>query len=130
MFFSPQASVETVLHMDPAAIKQWKLVDWILCIIPWDEIVKYGILYVRAKVESGQSAETITKWNKFWEYFNHQWLKVVPVSSWNICEKDGEYVDFANRTNNALERYNRQFNSLFPKKPSLIEFVQVVENES
>lgn len=25
---------------------------------------------------------------------------------------------------------NRRFNSLFPKKPSLIEFVQVVENES
>jgi hypothetical protein len=34
-------------------------------------------------------------------------------------------------TNNALERYNRQFNdSLFAKKPSLIESVQVVEKES
>ncbi len=120
------------LRMDPAAIKVAMEVGGLdlLCIIPRYEIVKYGIPYVRAKVESGQSAETITKWNKFWEYFNHQWLKVVPISSWNICEKDGEYVDFVNRTNNALERYNRRFNSLFPKKPSLIEFVQVVENES
>ena len=34
------------------------------------------------------------------------------------------------RTNNALERYNKRFNALFPKKPSLIEFVQIVEAES
>jgi hypothetical protein len=35
-----------------------------------------------------------------------------------------------NRTNNALERYNKRFNSLFPKKPTLIDFVQTVEAES
>ncbi len=48
---------------------QWKrmevgLLD-LLCIIPWDEIVKYGIPYIRAKVESRQSEETIKKWDKF-----------------------------------------------------------------
>ncbi len=32
-----------------------------------------------------------------------------------------------NRTNNALERYDKRFNALFPKKPSLLEFVQIVE---
>jgi hypothetical protein len=35
-----------------------------------------------------------------------------------------------NRTNNALERYNCHFNSLFPKNPGLIKFVQLVEQES
>jgi hypothetical protein len=35
-----------------------------------------------------------------------------------------------NRTNNALESYNRRFNDLFHKKPSLIEFVQILEAES
>jgi hypothetical protein len=35
-----------------------------------------------------------------------------------------------NRTNNALESYNHQFNHLFPKIPTLIEFVQLVEQET
>ncbi len=47
---------------------------------------------------------------------------------------DGEYggnsYDLVNYTNNGLERYNRHFNSLFNKRPSLLEFVQIVERES
>ncbi len=47
---------------------------------------------------------------------------------------DGEYggnsYDLVNYTNNGLERYNRHFNSLFNKKPSLLEFVQIVEEEN
>ena len=35
-----------------------------------------------------------------------------------------------NRTNNALEAYNRRFNSIFQKTPSLIEFNELVKNES
>jgi hypothetical protein len=35
-----------------------------------------------------------------------------------------------NRTNNALECYNRRFNSIFLKTPSLIEFNELVKNES
>jgi hypothetical protein len=31
---------------------------------------------------------------------------------------------------NALERYSKSFNGLFPKKPTMIEFVQTVEAES
>ena len=43
---------------------------------------------------------------------------------------DGTTYDLENRTNNGLERYNHHFNSLFNKKPSLLEFVQIVEKES
>ena len=43
---------------------------------------------------------------------------------------DGTSYDLVNRTNNGLERYNRHFNGLFNKKPSLLEFVQIVEEES
>ena len=43
---------------------------------------------------------------------------------------DGTTFDVVNRTNNGLERYNRHFNGLFNKKPSLLEFVQIVEEES
>ena len=43
---------------------------------------------------------------------------------------DGTSYDLVNRTNNGLERYNRHFNGLFNKKPSLLEFVQIVEEEN
>ena len=39
-------------------------------------------------------------------------------------------MEMVNCTINALERYNKRFNGLFPKKPSLVEFVQIVEAES
>ena len=121
--------------MKPAAIKVAMEVGALdlLCIIPRDEIIKYGIPYVWAKVECGQSEETVQKWDEFWKYFRKQWLsKAVPVSSWNICENTGnsKYIQMVNRTNNALDQYNKRFNALFPKKPSLIEFVQIAEAES
>ena len=52
------------------------------------------------------------------------------VSISQIEGPDGTFFDVVNRTNNGLERYNRHFNGLFNKKPSLIEFVQIVEEES
>jgi len=36
---------------------------------------------------------------------------------------DGIFFDVVNRTNNGLEQYNRHFNGLFNKRPSLLEFV-------
>ena len=71
----------------------------------------------------------IKKWDIFWKYFDY-WLSIIP--SWNICEENGEYIELTNRTNNALERYNRRINELFKDKkpPRLIEFVQICEKES
>ncbi len=97
------------LRMEHVAIKVAMEVGALdlLCIIPRDEIIKYGIPYVRAKVECGQSEETVQKWDEFWKYFRKQWLsKAVPVSSWNICKNTGnsKYIQMVNRTNNALER--------------------------
>ena len=43
---------------------------------------------------------------------------------------DGTSYDLVNRTNNGLERCNHTFNGLFNKRPSLLEFVQIVEKES
>jgi hypothetical protein len=42
----------------------------------------------------------------------------------------GSHFDVVNQTNNGLERRNRHFNGLFNKKPSLLEFVQIIEKES
>jgi hypothetical protein len=54
-------------------------------------------------------------------------------SSQSLVDDDTKKKHFfwcVNRTNNGLERYNRHFNDLFNKKPSLLEFVQIVEEES
>ena len=67
---------------------------------------------------------------KFWDYIVSFWLNDVGVDSWNICLQNGQYKEIENRTNNAMEAYNRIDGEQFPKKPSLIEFVQITEEES
>ena len=56
------------------------------------------------------------------------WIPI--LDSWNICDESSEMKELNNRTNNGPEQYNRHFNSLFKGKPSLIEFVTIVEKES
>ena len=91
-----------------------------------DEISEVGIPFVRLLIEEDLSAAAIAKWDSFWTYFEKQWMS--KVDSWNICNEDGSYKIFMNRTNNGLERYNRRFNGLFNKHhPSLIEFAEIVE---
>ena len=66
--------------------------------------------------------------DKFYAYFRKQWLRI--SKNWNIREEDGHFLQMVNRTNNGLESYNRRFNSIFPKTPSLLEFNASVKNES
>ena len=52
------------------------------------------------------------------------------VDVWNVSDLRDDGIDLANRTNNALERYNRHFNGIFPSKhPSLLCFVQCLREE-
>jgi hypothetical protein len=57
-----------------------------------------------------------------------QWIPILP--SWNVRQDDGSILPMVNRTNNALECYNKTFNCLFDKQPTLIQFVQIVEKET
>jgi hypothetical protein len=50
--------------------------------------------------------------------------------SWNLMSNEGSPVEIVNHTNNALESYNRRFNALFLKQPTLIEFAMIIEKES
>ena len=92
----------------------------LLSVIPREEVVEYGIPFLRSVLEAGKEPKTVALWDKFWEYFHNTWISM--LESWNICIGDDEYIDLVNRTNNGLERYNRKFNGLFPKKPSLITY--------
>ncbi len=103
----------------------------LLCIIPCEEVDTKGIPYLRKKLEKGKrklAKKEKDGWARFWKYFEKQWMPI--LHRWNICDKDGNYFDMVNCTNNGLERYNCRFNKIFPTRPTLIGFVQEVVTES
>ncbi len=101
----------------------------LLCVILRDEVDGKGIAYVHSQLEKGnKSRKEMKKWDKFWLYFHRRWIPL--LARWNICDKDGEYYDMVNHTNNGIACYNHHFNALFPQKPALISFVRAVEEES
>ena len=104
----------------------------VLTIIPRDEVVRKGIPYVRSILDiEVHTNEQRVKWNSFWAYFKSFWCSSNSfIKCWNIIDSDGAYFDLQNRTNNALERYNREMNDKFTTPhPSLILFVQTIEIE-
>ena len=105
----------------------------VLTIIPRDEIKKKGIAFVRSILDKEcKDKEEEKQMDKFWAYFRKEWCSSDEfIATWNICDEDEAYFDLANRTNNALERYNRRMNDLFSTPhPSLLEFVTTIEKES
>ena len=104
----------------------------LLTVLPHDDGVSKGIPFIRFIIEEGLSPEEVKLWEHFWEYWMKQWLPLLDVLS--LFDPTGEnsgFKDVVNRTNNALESYNRRFNGKFKKGvPSLPEFIGVVEKES
>jgi hypothetical protein len=90
----------------------------LLCILPCHKINIYGIPYLCLTLEVHATTSEKLSMEKFWTYFRKQWLQI--TNNWNIREEDGHFLQMLNRTNNALESYNRRFNSIFLKTPSLI----------
>ena len=89
------------------------------------EIYKTDELEFNAEVE-------VDRWKQFWAYFNTQWMGKLRAS-WNIHDQDDSTKEFVNRTNNALESYNRRYQNLFPtssRKVRLAEWVEITEQES
>ena len=73
------------------------------------------------------------KMAKFWQYFNHTWIKLHKPDLWNIHSalqsEDSETV-LINRTNNPVERFNRRMNELLPTPhPSMVSFVNAIRSE-
>ena len=53
------------------------------------------------------------------------------VNTWNIHDGDEEEREKKKRTNNSLERYNREMNAMFPTPhPALLLFVSIIEKEA
>lgn len=100
----------------------------LLTIIPKNEIIKYGIPYIRNNINEGNNVQ---KWNQFWMYFTKTWMTIFNTEYWNINHLISEQVQLVNRTNNPLESYNRIFTRKFKNgKPSLLLFANTCKQES
>lgn len=82
----------------------------------------------------------------YWVYFVKTWIVTYKPATWNvhhlITDENGnrrasfegaskEEIMFFQRTNNCLERFNRDMNAAFPcPHPSMGQFVQVIKETS
>jgi len=104
----------------------------LLTIMPHELLDPRGIDHVTEKIQArlaelgvNYSAEL---WGAFWAYFRRTWLTLYPPHLWNVR---GIQRRIVNRTNNPLERYNRELNSDFPNhRPSIPFFVGVIERHA
>lgn len=93
----------------------------LLTLIPVSQIPA-AIQFIKQKTESED------KLDKFWIYFEKTWLKRFDPTMWNSSNLgDGDMI---NRTNNALERYNRRLNDNFLNAhPRLVHFIEIIKSE-
>ena len=123
------------LKIDPEQISMamTKYVLDVLTVIPPNEILSKGIPYVKSIIEKELVKQSDKdKWKLFWEtYFIKYWMSSERfIKCWNIHSEDDSHLDLQNRTNIALERYNRTLNDkLSSPHPSLLQFVTTMEEE-
>ena len=72
--------------------------------------------------------------DSFWKYFVKTWTKQYDVKSWNLhhlLNNPTAINELRQRTNNCLERYNREMNNAFKTAhPNLITFVDIIKGKS
>ncbi|GMF48267.1 unnamed protein product [Phytophthora fragariaefolia] len=100
-----------------------------LTVVPIEKIESGGITWVKRQIKERCRINGVayirTKWRIFWAYFKRTWLQLYNPALWNVHGLNERLVA---RTNNPLERFNRQLNSAFPTPhPSLAVFVTTIE---
>ena len=108
----------------------------ILTVIPRNEIYSKGIPYVKSIINPvilDNDDDSRVKMGVFWKYFKRFWCSDDKfIATWNINDpQNEEHLELVNRTNNALERYNRTLNEMFSTPhPTVLNFVRTLEEES
>jgi hypothetical protein len=96
----------------------------VLTIVKEDEI-ESTILYLTEVIKNrfNPNEQDQRKWIIYFKYFRNTWIKgAFKFADWNISALTGADA-IQNRTNNALERYNRELNSMIKNNPSIAEFI-------
>ncbi|KAJ8519457.1 hypothetical protein ON010_g18074 [Phytophthora cinnamomi] len=100
-----------------------------LTVISPEHVVPHGIAFVTRKIRQECLARNLdysdSKWTTFWNYFRRTWVRRFPVDLWNVHGMD---LSIVSRTNNPLERFNRELNaSITSPHPNLPVFVGVID---
>ncbi|KAE9022247.1 hypothetical protein PR001_g13187 [Phytophthora rubi] len=120
------------LHKDQVKVAMLPGFLDMLTVIDKSKISPQGIDWVKNAIQERCKKDNITysstKWTSFWKYFERTWLKLLPPKFWNV---HGYSKSVVARTNNPLERFNRELNAAFgTPHPSLPRFIQTVEDIS
>ena len=122
------------LHLDKKLVAEFMQEDGlfeVLTVIPPAKIDKF-ITYIRER--SPLQATYPAKMEKFWTYFKNQWCKPSMIPKWNvydILQREDALETVVNRTNNPLERHNRELKEMFQNcKPTMELFVTNIRKMS
>lgn len=121
----------SVLHFKEATVNKIMEVNNldILTIIPMGEIESKGIPFVQNKMADYEDDK---KWDSFWAYFKRVWMKIDEI--WNIndyiSKGNVDVYELLNRTNNALERYNKKLKNEIGTSPSLSHFFEGLKQQA
>ncbi|ETP39006.1 hypothetical protein F442_13502 [Phytophthora nicotianae P10297] len=100
-----------------------------LTVLPIDQIEGPGIRWVKRQNKERCRENGVTyvrsRWDIFWRYFKRTWLELYDPVLWNV---HGLTERLVARTNNLLERFNRELNAAFSTPhPSMAMFVATIE---
>ncbi|OWZ19629.1 hypothetical protein PHMEG_0006081, partial [Phytophthora megakarya] len=101
----------------------------LLTVLPHEQIDPRGIEHVTDRIKDLTAEREIEyserKWAAFCVYFRRTWIEMIPPKLWNVR---GIARRLINRTNNLLERYNRELDNAFTAaRPNIPTFVGVLE---
>eukprot|EP00957_Ditylum_brightwellii_P094242 7175823-Ditylum_brightwellii.AAC.1 len=63
----------------------------LLTVIPQDKVVTKGIPFICLLIEDSVSDMELSKWERFWNYFDKQWTPL--IDKWNICDENGDIIN-------------------------------------
>ncbi|EGZ12607.1 hypothetical protein PHYSODRAFT_337026 [Phytophthora sojae] len=99
----------------------------ILTVIDPDLVDPKGIAWVKQEIKQRCIANNCPysrrEWKSFWVYFRKTWLERYYITEWNVF---GIANTIVARTNNPLERFNREMNAAFKPHPKLRHFVSTI----
>lgn len=103
-----------------------------LTVIDTTKVESHGIPWCRREIRRKCQELGITyaraKWKAFWSYFVRTWIKRYPPKIWNV---HGISNGIIARTNNPLERFNRELHKSVPgDHPALPAFIHAINKVS
>ncbi|KAF0986011.1 hypothetical protein HZS_4183 [Henneguya salminicola] len=90
----------------------------------WTNKIEKTLTILRKNIKESDKS----KWNSFYKYFRVTWMKRFEIRTWNRSNAKDENIEIINRTNNALENYNRRLNEAFPiSHPNFYVFINTIK---